>query len=77
MQSFRGGHAGGACNPIHGAGQAGQCQRRVGREGLRSGAPPDRGTAAPVLDVRSGARNGGTPHVDGRHRDEGVLRRLA
>ena len=67
----------GACNAIHRAGQAGQCHRRIGRGGLRSGAPPDRGTAAPVLDARSGARNGGTPEIDGRHRDEGVIRRPA
>ena len=67
----------GACNAIHRAGQAGQCHRRIGRRGLWSGAPPDRGTAAPVLDARSGARNGGTPEIDGRHRDEGVIRRPA
>ena len=77
VQMFRGGHAGGACHAIHRAGQAGQCQRRIGREGLRSGAPPDRGPAAPVLDVRSGARNGGTLEIGGRHWDKGVLRRPA
>lgn len=51
--------------------------RRIRRERLRSCTQLNRGAEAPVIDIRSGARNGGTRAVNGRYWGEGVLCRSA